>query len=70
MRIGICPVRFSNWPSWSTDVVNFMKSQAVARLVQEAYMATFFASEKVWIWSAVMPLAVGTGTTPQSTLPL
>src|SRR5450631_3425542 len=33
-------------------------------------MATFLASEKVWIWSGVLPVEVGTGATPQSTLPL
>src|SRR5665811_595608 len=33
-------------------------------------MAMFLASEKVWILSAAMPVEVGTGATPQLTLPL
>ena len=51
-------------------MANFSTFHAVPLVLQAEYIATFLASEKVWISSADMPAEVGTGTTPQSTLSL
>ena len=67
-RIGIWPVSSSSWPSCSWLVANLRNSQAVPRFWQLEYMPTDLVSEKVWIWAGSLPLEVGSGATPQSTL--
>ena len=59
----------SSLPSSVALVEYFRKSHAVPRFLHEAYMAMFLASLKVGTWSPWLPAVVGTGTTPQSTLP-
>ena len=67
-RSGIWPVVDSSAPSLSWPVANFRKSHAVCRLPQALKSETVLESAKVWIWSAGLPVEVGTGTAPQFTL--
>ncbi len=68
VRIGIWPVIVKSLPSSALLVENFMKSQAVPRFLQEAYIAMFFASLNVGVESLVLPVDVGTGATPHLTV--
>ena len=67
MRIGICPVTSSSAPSCSSLVANLSRSHAVAWFSHAVNMPIDFSSANVWISSAGVASAVGTGTTPQST---